>query len=239
SSAKDRSAGNRPDAATLTHDSGQSRVTGSTPSAVAPAQRSTVGKAGIAAGLVLVLAVIGFAIYRWTARSGSSGHFNLQNMQITRLTENGKAGDLTISPDGRYVAWIVQEGEKFSVWVRQVATGTDVQVLPPEELPFNGLRFSPDGNYLYFTRADKATFNFAYLYKIALLGGTATQIVRDVDTSVGFSPDGKQITYMRGIPDQGVWNVMIASADGSNESKLLSVHSLVGAGFVATPAWSP
>jgi serine/threonine protein kinase/Tol biopolymer transport system component len=239
SSVKDRSAGSRSEAAAVTHDLGQSRVTGSTPSAVVTAQRSNLAKVSIAAGLVVLLAGIGFAVYRWTARSGSSGNFNLQNMQITRLTENGKAGDLTISPDGRYVAWIVQDGEKFSVWVRQVATGTDVQVLPPEELPFNGLRFSPDGNYLYFTRADKATFNFSYLYKIASLGGTATQIVRDVDTSVGFSADSKQITYMRGVPDEGVWNVMISSADGSNERKLLTVHSLVGTGFVATPAWSP
>jgi len=60
-----------------------------------------------------------------------------------------------------------------------------------------------------------------------------------VDTSVGFSPDGKQITYIRGSPEEGLGNLMTASADGSGERKLTSVHSLVGAGYVATPAWSP
>jgi eukaryotic-like serine/threonine-protein kinase len=237
-SGRDRSSVSRSEG-TGAEDSGQSRILGSGSTQAAATRQRNFSKAGVAALLLAGLGAIGFGVYRWTARGGAGGSFSLQNMQITRLTENGKAAALTISPDGRYVGWIVQDGEKFSAWVRQVATGTDVRVLPPEELPFNGLRFSPDGNYLYFTRADKATFNFAYLYKMASLGGTATQIVRDVDTSVGFSPDGSQLTYMRGAPDEGLWNLMIASADGSGERKLTSVHSLVGAGYVATPAWSP
>jgi len=239
STGKVRSTDTRSEGPGTTQDSGQSKALGSGPAEKAEPRRGGFGRAGIAALLVVGMAAVGFGVYRWTARGGTGASFNLQKMQITRLTENGKASDLTISPDGRYVGWIVRDGEKSSVWVRQVATGTDVQVLPPEALPFVGLRFSPDGNYLYFTRADKSTFNFAYLYKIASLGGTATQIVRDVDTSVGFSPDGKQITYMRGSPEEGLWNLMTASADGSGERKLTSVHSLVGAGYVATPAWSP
>jgi eukaryotic-like serine/threonine-protein kinase len=214
----------------------------STPSTAAPSGDSTSGgnpaKMGIAALAVVLVAVAGLGIYRWLARP-SGANFNLQNMQISPLTENGKAADLTISPDGRYVGWIVRDGEKESLWVRQVATGSDVQVVPPDEVPFIGLSFSPDGNYLYFTRSDKATFNFAYLYKMASLGGTATQLVRDVDTSVSFSPDGKHIAYLRGVPDKDSWKLLIATADGSGERELASIHSIVGAGYAATPAWSP
>jgi eukaryotic-like serine/threonine-protein kinase len=188
--------------------------------------------------VALVLAAAGFGIYKLVAQRGG-GNFNLQNMQIVPLTQNGKASDLTISPDGRYVGWIVRDGEKESLWVRQVATGSDVQVLPPEELSFVGLGFSPDGNYLYFVRSDRATFNYAYLYKMASLGGASTQLVRDVDTGVTFSPDGKQIAYMRGVPDKNIWNLMIASADGSGERLLAGINSVVSAGYIATPAWSP
>jgi len=200
-------------------------------------------KAGItklvwtALALVLIVAA-GFGAYK-LATSRHEVSFNLQNMQITPLTENGKASNLAISPDGRYVAWIVRQGEQESLWVRQVATGTDVQVLPPESTAVGGVNFSADGNYLYLVRSDKATYNYGYLYKMASLGGATTQLLRDVDTGVSFSPDGKQIVYLRGQPDAGVWNVLIASADGNGERQLASLKGVIGFNFIATPAWSP
>ena len=105
--------------------------------------------------------------------------------------------------------------------------------------PFNGLKFSPDGNYLYFVRTDKQTFNYSYLYKMASLGGASTQLVKDVDTGVTFSPDEKQIAYVRGVPNAGVWKLMIASADGSGERQLAALPSTINFLSVATPAWSP
>jgi serine/threonine protein kinase len=203
-------------------------------SQVKPARSGKLAWLGLAA--ILIVAA-GFGIYKLRPHSGAN--FNLQSMQIAPLTENGKAADLTISPDGRYVGWVVRDGEKSSLWVRQVATGTDVQVLPPDDLPFNGLSFSPDGNYLYFVRTDKATFNYSYLYKVASLGGSATQLVRDVDTGAAFSPDGKRMAYFRGTPDQSIWALMIASSDGSGERQLASFRSVVSAGYIAAPAWSP
>ena len=198
-------------------------------------KRSGMARAVIAAAVVL-LAALGFVGYRFATR----GHeFNLQNMQITRLTDNGKAGQLAISPDGRYVAWIIREGEKQGLWVRQVATGTDVEVLPPEEVGFGALTFSRDGNYLYFVRTDKATFNYSYLYTMPSLGGTARQLIRDVDAGVSFSPDGKQMTFVRGVPNEGVWNLFIASSDGSGERKLAGFRAAIAFDAIASPAWSP
>ena len=238
SSAKVRSGGIAEPAAAPADQSRTHTSSSQIPIAAPEAKDTRVRKLGMVGAGLALLVLVGFGIYQWTTRS-KGATFNLQKMQFTRLTGNGKAADLAISPDGHYVGWVVRDGEKTSLWVRQVATGSEVQVLPPDDLPFNGLRFSPDGNYLYFTRTDKATFNFSYLYKMASLGGTATQIVRDVDTAASFSPDGKQITYVRGVPDEGVWNVFIAAADGSGERKLASVRSIIGNGYIGAPAWSP
>jgi Tol biopolymer transport system component/predicted Ser/Thr protein kinase len=196
---------------------------------------SVTRKAVLAGAVAVLLAVTGFG-YKYATRSRG---FNLQNMQIAPLTNNGKAERLAISPDGRYVAWVVRDGEKQSLWVRQVATGSDAQVLAPEEVTFDGVTFSPDGNYLYFVRSEKATFNFSNLYQMPSLGGGPTQIARDVDTAASFSPDGKQITYVRGTPEKGLWGLVIAASDGSGEHTLASFHSFIGRTFVASPAWSP
>jgi hypothetical protein len=37
-----------------------------------------------------------------------------------------------------------------SLWLRQVATTSNVQIVPPAEVQYVGMTFSHDGNYLYY-----------------------------------------------------------------------------------------
>ncbi|MGI9103002.1 MAG: protein kinase domain-containing protein [Terriglobales bacterium] len=189
----------------------------------------------IVAAVLVVAAAAGGSLW-WSSRPRG---FNLQNMRVEKLTESGKAVAVAISPDGRYVVYAMQEGEKQSLWVRQVATHSDVQILPPDEVLFRGvsLAFSPDGNYVYFVRTDKNNANFQYLYVMPSLGGTPRQLIRDVDTRPSFSPDGKQFTFTRGYPEKNTADVLIANADGSGEKVLATLP--VGAGLQSGPSWSP
>ena len=59
--------------------------------------------------------------------------------------------------------------------MRQVATGSDVQILPPDAVSFAGLTFSPDGNYIYFVRSNKTNLLYNDLYQMPVLGGTPRQ----------------------------------------------------------------
>lgn len=111
--------------------------------------------------IVLIIAgAIAFTMFK------SHGHgddaVNAQNMRIERLAESGKAAGVAISPNGQYVVYVLRDGEMQSLYVCQVATGSDVQILPPAVSTFYGLTFSPDGNYIYFTEASKENaFQFA------------------------------------------------------------------------------
>ncbi|MGH9505212.1 MAG: protein kinase domain-containing protein [Terriglobales bacterium] len=194
--------------------------------------RSKVAVA-VAAALV-VLAAVGFGAYKLLNRSHS---FNLQNMQITKLTENGKASQVAIAPDGRYIVYVLRDAEKQSLWVRNVATKSDVQVLAPDVVEIPGLSFSPDGNYIYFVRSDKSTENFRYLYQMPVLGGAPRQLVRDIDSPVDFSPDGKQLVFERGVPDRSVIEVWIAQADGSGTRLVATLPA--SAAFIFGATWSP
>ena len=190
-------------------------------------------KIAIAAGTLAIL-LVAFVGYRLLSRPPA---LNLQNMQITKLTESGKAALVAISPDGQYVVYVLREGEQQSLWMRHVATKSDVQVLAPDVVDFKGVSFSPDGNYLYFVRSDKATENYSYLYQMPLLGGNPRQLIRDIDTPVGFSPDGKQIVFMRGLPDPQQVELRIASADGTGERLLVRLPAF--ANFMWGATWSP
>jgi serine/threonine protein kinase len=185
-------------------------------------------------GADVVLAALAFGGYKFLNRPRE---LNLQNMQITKLTDSGKAIDVAISPDGRYIVYVLRDGEQQSLWVRNVATKSDVQALAPDVVAFAGLSFSPDGNYLSFVRSDKTTANYRYLYLMPVLGGAVHQLIRDIDTPVAFSPDGKQFAFLRGVPEHNTIELRVANADGSNEHLLAALPDLPV--FMFGVAWSP
>ncbi len=192
---------------------------------IASSSSTSVPQQPAASGHKAIYAVIGAVVvvalvvggYFWSKRSHG---FNLQNMKITQVTTSGDAGAAALSPDGRYIVYALHDGSQESLWVQQLATGSNVQVVPPDQARFVAVSFTPDGNYIMFVRSDKSTVNFRYLYQMPVLGGAPRQVVRDVDSAPAFSPDGRQIAYIRGILSPPGNNLMIAAADGSGEHLL-------------------
>lgn len=206
------------------------RASAATPAAAPPRHRRA-----IAIGIVAVLLVLGaLAAYKFLPRGT---RLNLQNMKLVQITDSGKAARVAISGDGRYIVYALRDGEKQSLWVRQVATGSDVQVLAPDVVVYQGLALSPDGNYVYFSRSDKSTTNYNYLYSMPVLGGTPKQLIKDVDTAPTWSPDGSKFAFLRGDPPNSQTLVIVANADGSNAGVLARIPSIVT--YPAPVSWSP
>jgi eukaryotic-like serine/threonine-protein kinase len=199
--------------------------------------RRALWSLGLVATLVL-LAAGGFWAYRRFA-ADVSRPLDVTSMQVTRLTQSGNASAVALSPDGRYVIFALREDDKQSLWVRQVATRSDVQVLAGEISNYRGLSFTPDGNYVYFVRNDASSNTYASAYSMPVLGGTPRQLLRDVDTAVTFSPDGKRLAFVRGIPDAGKARLLVANADGTGEETLWDVDAAVNTLGILAPDWSP
>ena len=146
----------------------------------------------IVAVAIVVLAIAAIAAYKIMRHPRE---FTLQNMQIAKLTDNGKAARAAISPDGREVAYVLVDGEKQSLWVRNVPSKSDVQVLPPAAADFAGVNFSPDGNYIYFSRKDRTATNHD-LFVMPVLGGAARMLIHGGMEPISFSPDAKQFSFI-------------------------------------------
>jgi serine/threonine protein kinase/Tol biopolymer transport system component len=195
-------------------------ATGSAPIATGANSRKAI-YFGIAA---MALAALASGAYFWLGRPRP---FNLQNMKITQVTTSGNAGAAALSQDRRYIVYVLHDGAQESLWVEQLATGSHVQLLPPDQVHFVALSFTPDGNYILFVRSDKSTTNFRYLYQIPALGGTPQQLIRDIDSAPVFSPDGKEIAFARGVLNPRENQILIAKADGTGEHVLLNRASFV------------
>jgi Tol biopolymer transport system component/predicted Ser/Thr protein kinase len=202
----------------------------------APPRRKRFSHAAIAAVALIAVAAGAFIGYRTLHHYRA---LNPQNMEITKLTDSGKASQVAISPDGQYVVYVKREGELQSLWMRHVATKSDVQILAPDVVAFAGLSFSPDGNYIYFVRSDKSTELFNYLYMMPVLGGAPRQLIRDIDTAASFSPDGKQFVFMRGVPNATAAELRVASADGTGDRLLVRLPALPYPMGMLGPSWSP
>ena len=184
-------------------------------------------------GLAALIAGLGIDSSRL---SGRGNEWNAQGMTIRRVTQSGNAANAAISPDGRYVVYALQEGEKQGLNVRQVATGSDVQTLPPDEVYIYGLTFSPDANYIDFVRSEKNNVASTFLYRIPTLGGTPHLVMQGgIDSLTSYSPDGAQFAFLR-VGGEGI-EILIAKADGSNE-RVLATRPYLDF-FTWGTAWSP
>jgi len=178
-------------------------------------------KWGAAAGVIVALIVLGVAGFGGYSLMHRSAPMPFQSFAITQITNSGKAASAAISPDGKFVLSVSDDNGLQSLWLRNVVTGSDTQVIPPSPSSYASLAFSPDGNYIYFRKALNATNSYYNLYRSPILGGTPQTISRDVDSDITFSSDGHRIAYCRANdPEIGKYRLLTASLDGSDEKVL-------------------
>jgi len=112
-----------------------------------------------------------------------------------------------------------RDAGKYSLWIRQIVTSSNLQVVVPQEEAMFGLRFSPDGNFLYC--ADYSfKENVSSLYRLPVLGGTPARILTDINSAITFSPDGKRVAFTRVSSRTGDFALIVANADGSEQRVL-------------------
>lgn len=156
-------------------------------------------------------------------------------MKVTRLTNNGKTYHAAISPEGKKIVYKLYENGQSSLWLKDLQTGRDVQVLAHAEAEYGDLTFSPDGNYVYFIQVDKTDPEGA-LYRMPVLGGATGKLVTGIYNGVTFSPEGTRMAFTRNDEARGESALMLADLDGTREQRL-AVRRLPD--MFVYPAWSP
>src|ERR1051325_7867495 len=129
-------------------------------------------------------------------------------MRLDDLTRFRNVNDPQISPDGKFVAYVVgtvdakEDKSNSHIWMVGIDGSTDRQITFSSESE-NSPRWSPDGKYLSFasSRPGKARGNQVWLLDRA--GGEAMQLTEIKGRLQGheWSPDSKRLLLLIGDPD--------------------------------------
>ena len=188
----------------------------------------------------IVVLLLGFYLTRQKKASVGS---NSQTLEINRVTHSGNVIVSAISPDGRYIAYASSKGDRDILMVRQVKTGSEIEVVPPDTSIYSGLSFSPDGSYLYLNRTQPENSDYNDLFRVPALGGTPVRLLHDIDSGVAFSPDGGKLAFVRGVLEKNEFQLVVAGEDGSAEKVLLHAPTILASNHqgpnLFNPAWSP
>src|ERR1700690_265246 len=221
-------------------------VSGTVPTTAPPSSSSSLATAarehktglGVTTAVALLLVVAAaFGIYTFFF---SNRTVPFQSIKISKVsgTHNARLGQM--SPDSKYLVYVLNEEGNESLWLRHMATESNVQIVKPEHVRYQAMCFSLDGSYIYFTHSELASGPESQdydLYRTPVLGGNPQVLVKDIDSTPSFSPDGQRFIFMRANdPEPGKYFILIANADGSSKKTIMSGPMTVP---LFAPVWSP
>lgn len=187
--------------------------------------------------LVLLMLVGLLAFWRWPLQVRQPEP--PREIKVTRLTNGGYIHNAVLSPDGKYFAYTEQDDAVARLWLRQVAGGQTVMLVPELGPIIPGLSFAPDGQAIYFVTVGGDNPQGA-LYRVPTLGGAVTKLLTGIVSPVTFAPDGQQLAFIRlaGASEKDGTCLVLADKTGGNERIVLTRSGPEQFGY-SGPSWSP
>jgi len=156
-----------------------------------------------------------------------------ERMTVQHITANGETEFVSASPNGEFLAYVLDKGDYQSLWLYNVATESDVMLSPLDAHDaITAVAFAPDGEHIFYVSSSR-------LNRIPILGGTPEPILDDVDSgsNVSVSPDGNRVAFLRSSENGSEMDLIVANIKDRSENILAS--SQRPRNFYSRVAWSP
>jgi Tol biopolymer transport system component len=195
-------------------------------------------------GVLALLVVIPFLPGMLQSSTNSAGNVQQVEERVPAapmkpqkaITNAGTSVCSAISPDGKLVAHAEEQDGKQRLIVTNLESFDTSVVVPPEEVQYIGVTFSPDNSYLYFTRTEKSSSGI--LYRLALSGTPPVKLKEGVDSPISFSPEGDRFAFVRLDTDTNEYSVLVSDI-AATEERTLATRKASNRFSLSGLAWSP
>ena len=175
--------------------------------------------------LIILLFAMGFAI--WYSRNSAVAGAPILAVPFSseKLSTDGQVFHAALTPDGKTMVYTHGAIGKQSLWIRQLETSNNVQIVPPSDNFYGGLAISPDGGKIYFTRGAIPTPTRQIdVYRMPIVGGVPQKLVEATQGWISVSRDGQKLSFIRCYyRDEDYCSLWTADAAGGNE-KMIASH---------------
>ena len=195
---------------------------------------------GVAGLVVAVVAVAVFGLFTFL-KPAETSRARFQKINVTKLTTNGNARFASISPDGKYVAYVKDESGRESLWLKQVDSTGNLELIAPRDGHYLGVAFSPDGDSIYYGYVNTSDNSVPEIFKVPVLGTGAPPVKFNTqDGPSALSHDGERRAFLRHGRKGESDTLVIANADGSNEQTLATQKwpDSFSRDWPSTPVWT-
>lgn len=194
---------------------------------------------GAVAGVIAVslLGLLDFTF--WSKNSRGMADAPVANAQLKALTDTGDVAALAVSPNSRFLAYVVNSpvaGKQMRH--KDLELNQDVSLDISTKVNPTFLRFSPDGDFIYFT-IGKGRGNATDIYKMTRFGGDTELITKDVVGEFSFSKDGKKMTFVRTDGKTNAHTLFVRDLENGEEREIAKKSFPEGFSQISSPAFSP
>lgn len=153
-------------------------------------------------------------------------------LPFTKMTTSGKVLEAVISPDGKGIAYLIEDGPRQNLLYQNIKDKRDRLIYSTKDTEIGGLTFSRFNDFVFFVKSSPAP---SELYKIPITGGVTPKILTNIASPVTTSPNNQQIAFVRHLGAES--QLVIYDLKNLTESIVTTRQSptlLVASG----PAWS-
>jgi Tol biopolymer transport system component/DNA-binding winged helix-turn-helix (wHTH) protein len=188
--------------------------------------------------LAALIAIAEWRIWRTRVANQPAKPRAFTAMTLTRLSDTGNIRDVTLSPDGKLLAFVSIEAGREGLRIKNLETNEQVQLLEPQQRLCWGLRFTHDGKSLYYNTTEPNS-TISVLYRVDVGEQEPPhKISVNVDSQISLSPDGSQLAFVRSFPGKHYDALVVANNDGTGEHELSTLQHPQKFSFAGS-AWSP